>query len=278
MTVLEIAAGTTRAEVVLRRLDMRFDPNADAVNACLIAWCTVNGLPVEQMREQDGIRVDLEAGTVHYQRIRGTGRHGFDTTPVRRHLHTAPAGVLLGDTVCGHLLNADPVLSCRVDVDPDSGRHPGDHADLLADQAWPNECPGTVAFVGGIADATELAPADAHALALERLASLIARPRQLAEIVRGGVMLVTRPVSDVNGLQGRRSILERHAPHRRHVRIDPNGAVYRAGSVQAGTENAVRSLCQPCGDGRHDQRGALWPCPDYRNASAGLVAGLHLEE
>jgi hypothetical protein len=274
VTVLQIAAGTTRAEIVLRRLDLRFDANADAVNASLLAWCAVNGLPVGQMREQDGITVDLEAGTVHYQRIRGDGRHGFDTTPVRRHLHTPPAGVLLGDTVCGHLLNADPPLSCRIDVDPESGRHPGDHADLIADRAWPNDCPGTVAFAGGIADATGLAPADAHALALERLAAAIARPRQLAEIVRGGVMLVTRPVSDVNGLQGRRRILERHAPHRRHVRIDDNGAVYRAGSVRAGTENAVRALCEPCGDGRHDQRGALWPCSDYTDAAAGLAAGL----
>jgi hypothetical protein len=78
-------------------------------------------------------------------------------------------------------------------------------------------------------------------------------------------------LEDADALAGRQRIIVRHAPRLHRVRLDDNGAVYRAGSVQKDTDNAHRALCQPCGDGHHDQRGALWPCPDYRDASAGLV-------
>jgi len=277
-------ATLTPAQLAGERATVMLRPPApfgvdEPYRSILLAWCAANRLPADQCTDRVPITVNLDAGEVTYwhaldgdepapagaiagQRQPG-GRNLRDLVPVVIRLVHTPTGVLIGDGTCGHRWADGQFRPCVLDVDPVDGRHRGVHAAQLeaAATVWPNAHPGLFTWAHGLPSVAGdgMTPDRQHVLVLTALDRLAGGRR--------------------DSLAGRGAILERHRPHRHRVRLDHDDAgqlvhVYRAGTVPMGTDNATRWLCRPCGDGRHDQLGALWPCPDYRDAAHGVVSGL----
>jgi hypothetical protein len=233
-------------------------PRSQAHRACLLSWAAVNGLPVDDMLLRR-ITVNVSARTVEYWVHGDAG-----PTPARPRilqssstggrlerlpLVAEPAGILIGDDRCGHMTTVrdGEILACGEEVDA-AGRHPGVHTGGTGGDIWLNEHPGVLPYRNGIPDVADRPSTEQHVLvltALEERTDLLA-----------GVLSGTFHERDLQGLAGRRRILERHAPA--HTRVTPDG--------QRGTTS--------CRNGRCYATGELWPCPDYHDAAAGLVTGL----
>lgn len=218
---------------------MPWDRRGDATRACLLAWCTVNGLPTAHMLGNRTITVYPARREIDYWEIgdvRGTGRlmevSGDGPRRLRAELVAEPVGILIGEDVCGHMQRrSKSTLRCNVEVDA-TGRHPGTHVDGLHDNAeWPNENPGVLDYRRGRPDVTGRTPHEQHVLVLTALDERASMPHPGSTAAR-----------DLKGLDGRRRILDRHQPM------------------------TTSPLC--------DRRCATWPCPDYTAAAAGLVTGL----
>lgn len=220
--------------------------------SALLAWAEVNELPIGHMPNRR-ITVNVGRRTIEYwviwdapqtagARVLQAGDHGHRLE--RLPLVAEPAGILIGDQTCGHMRIRGPLpeptlLRCNLEVNS-RGQHAGDHADGLHDNAeWLNLHPGPLSYRGGRADVAGRPAVEQHALVLLALEERAALPHVGARTY----------AADVEGYAGRRGILERHAPRPVHVR-----------------PTQVRPLCE--------RRCAVWPCPDYRDAAAGLVRGL----
>lgn len=214
----------------------RGDPNADAHRAALLSWCTVNGLDPARMSGDDSIDVD-EHNISYTNAVDGsvgrTLRDGNPTIYTRgaTPLRVRPVGMIVGDRFCGHLkavvIDADEyrftVMTCRVHIDPDTGRHPGAHTDSTTGDKWANEYPGTSAFRDWQPDVTGMSPGEVHALILGRLDQAGARN---PHTVPSRVLIQLGP-----HLAGIRAIIERHAPARSYLWPDEDYIDAAAGLV-----------------------------------------------
>jgi hypothetical protein len=229
-------------------------PDAVATRAVLVSWARANGLPDDRVLSRDPIEIrdepDGSGRVIHYREVQlkppGSDSRHVVTVPRTKPLLVEPVGLLNGELSCGHvsvLLNPANAHVCDQDIDPATGQHPGWHSGGPADHPitgtranWPNEHPGQIVFRNGLPYTGDMPPTDAHALALARLTAILdARPR------RDHLLLNVR--AHAHGL---RKLAERHAPRR-------------------DTTSAVGGpLCE--------RRCAGWPCPDYRQALAGIVA------
>ncbi len=231
------------------------DSAAAATRAVLVSWAHANGLPHDRMLARDPIEIrnspDGPGQLIHYRECQLTPptTHGRDCQTVARTkpLLIEPVGLLNAELGCGHvaiLHNPAAAHVCDQDIDPVTGRHPGPHSGGPAEHPitgaraeWPNEHPGDLPFRGGLPYAGDMAPAAAHAVSLACLNQLLdIRPRPRRET----------PLLTHTHAHGLRKIAVRHAPRR-----------YSAPA-------AGGPLCE--------RRCSAWPCPDYRDALAGIVA------
>lgn len=235
------------------------DSRREAFLACLRAWATVNGLPIDHVLGGRRITVDMSARTIDYWAIGDapkTPGARVMQVPVsgdkvgsrweRLPLIAEPIGVLVGENLignnrCGHMVRrGTSTLRCNVEVDA-FGQHPGVHADGLHDNTeWPNEHPGVLSYRRGRPDVTGRPPEEQHVLVLTAI-------EERENMAHTGVTAAR----DIEGLAGRRHILERHAP----VSVTFGG-----------------TRCEHCND--RSVTSVRWPCEDYRDAAAGLVTGL----
>lgn len=235
-------------------------PAVPAHRACLLAWAAVNRLPINDMLGNRRITVNASARTIEYW-VRGDapGTPGASILqapigPIARNgarlerlpLTAEPGGILIGDKVCGHMIRpASTTWRCNIEVDA-HGRHPGAHADGLHDNTeWPNEHPGVLPYRRGRPDVTGRPPTEQHALVLAAVDELAGAPHIGSNAAR-----------HVEGLAGRRRILERHGPGLTRV------------------ANAARLGRHWCADEPHQLSDVSFPCLDYLDAAAGLVTGL----
>lgn len=136
----------------------------EAYRRVLVSWLAANALDAEHLVNRT---VKTESfGSGHYAVIRCWRRSDVDVPPpagsrvltseapnrnrpgwhlLEVPMAVEPAGVLVGDPVCGHVHITDggtTALVCNVLVDDDY-RHAGAHSDGLAGcPEWPNDFPG----------------------------------------------------------------------------------------------------------------------------------------
>jgi hypothetical protein len=230
------------------------DSRTEAFLSCLLAWAAVNELPVTYIPGTRRITVNVSDRTIGYW-VTGDAPQ----TPGARVLQVPinlpgnrleklplvaePVGILIGEKVCGHMVRrGKSTLRCNVETDA-FGQHPSVHVDGLHDHTeWPNEHPGVLSYRRGYPDVTGR-PAEAqHILVLTAA-------EERANMAHTGVTAAR----DIEGLAGRRRILERHAPGRTGIGI---------------------LICSQCLEDHGYPNPAPWPCDDYRDAAAGLVTGL----
>lgn len=234
------------------------EPNAAAARAVLVSWCAANGMPADRILDRHPIEIrphhlDGPGYVIVYQEVLprepNEPNREARTTPRSTPLIVEPEGMLDNGDTCGHVhrssaeyVNIPPAFFvCDQGIDPVTGRHPGPHAGghhrhpiAGGRREWENENPGYLEFRGGIPYVGNMSPTDAHTLVLARLEAIVeARP---------GHHLLLAVVPHLRGL---RKIAERHAPRR-----------YSAPA-------AGGPLCE--------RRCSGWPCPDYRQALAGIV-------
>jgi hypothetical protein len=260
------------------------DPRLEAVRAVLMSWCTANGLRPGRMLDRDRVEIHpLDAGELARDRHEILWREVTDPEPGqpgrgreartqlrRTPLLVEPAGLLSDDLTCGHVrIEPSPVLGapallyvCDEHIDPATGRHPAAHAGDWAGEhrlpagdwageprppraegtpprlVWDNEQPGDLPFRDGLPYLGDMDPHIAHALVLDRLNHSQAE----TERRRGRPGAVAAAIAHLAGL---RRVAERHAPR------------------TVATPAAGGPLCE--------RRCSGWPCPDYRDALAGVV-------
>jgi hypothetical protein len=235
------------------------DAIAAAARDVLSSWCHANGLVPARMLERDRIEIHPNPNRPGYEILwrevsaDRTIRPEASTQLRRLPLLVEPEGLLAGELWCGHVHRCGcddngqvRFFTCRQHVDPVTGRHPGPHLGRpsldpttaapmsdLGPAEWTNEHAGDVAYRDGLPDVAALPAEAAHALVLARL-DAIRDARPRPP--RAALLLAIG-----QHVQGVRAIIERHAP------------------AVAGP------LC--------DRQCAPWPCPDYRSATRGIVAG-----
>lgn len=248
--------------------DRERDPAALAV---LLSWCVANGLPTARMLDRHHIEIHEAANgpggnyEIVYREVQLPTTPGREarTETRKRALLVEPEGLLAGELTCGHVhASPSPVLdapalffTCDQGIDPATNRHPGQHTGLASElpggrrdelgtgyrMSWPNDHAGEQAFREGLPYLGDLAPNDAHALALARLDAIAERrPR----VDRRNVLVAIGP-----HVRGLRELAERHGPH----------------SLR-GSDDVVCDHDFVVGTGLTE-----WPCPDYRAAFAGVV-------
>jgi hypothetical protein len=253
-------AGTSAAGYV-RTLSAPWAGDAIAVAArdVLLSWCHANDLDPALMLERDRIEIHANVGRPGYEvlwRKVDTSvprRRDMPTQLVRTPLLVEPEGLLAGELWCGHVHRCGcdndgrvRFFTCRQHVDPATGRHPGPHTGRpslepitgapmadLGPAEWTNENPGTLAYRKGLPDVAALSAEAAHNLVLAQLTEITSRRPRPA---RAAILLAIGP-----HVRGIRAIVTRHAPA------------------------AGGPLC--------DRGCSPWPCPDYRDATEGIVAG-----
>jgi hypothetical protein len=278
-----IAGTTAGGHVRTLTPPLSTDPRLEAVRAVLVSWCTANGLRSGRMLERDRIEIHpLDPGELARDRHEILWREVTDPSPGefgrgrdartqlrRTPLLVEPEGLLADELTCGHVLIAPsselgaPALLyvCDQHIDPATGRHPGQHAGDWAGEhrlpagdwageprpprpegtpprvSWDNNHPGDMPFRDGLPYVGGMAPAEAHATVLARLDAITdRRPR----VDRRAALVAIGP-----HVRGLRELANRHAPR------------------TVATAAAGGPLCE--------RRCSGWPCPDYRQALAGIV-------
>lgn len=248
--------------------------DTEAALEVLLSWCRANGLPTDLMLGRHHIEIhQAPNGPEGQYEILWRealppdpdGPHRELGTVLRRSpLLVEPQGVLAGENTCGHVrtepspvVDGSPLFfACDQFTDPATSRHPGEHTgnraiDPATDRpagpdgtgyrmTWPNEHPGEMAFRYGVPYVGDMDPHIAHALILARLTAIADRR---PPVTRDSTLIRIFP-----HVRGLREIALRHEP------LD---------TLNAGT------VCN------HDYVSATgltaWPCPDYRDALAGIV-------
>lgn len=223
----------------------------DALRAVLVSWLVANGIDTWGVDTAEGITVEGRSIDYHepirtggvQQRSPVSGRPL--TAEVSWPLSLSPRGVLAEEWTCGHIDMIDPrppvprAAVCIVDVDPDTDRHPGHHRDKTG-HTWTNQHPGGQPFRDGIPDVTGMAPDAIHDLVRDRL-------HRLEFGVSGPGGLAAGVVHAQAHAAGLRQLTKTHAPD-----VDRSSGPWCA----------------------HPRIGERWPCPEYLNATAGLICGL----